>query len=347
MRSPHHGPPSEVRPHRSVVPRAVCYSLGVRARLAFVSFCALLLVIGAACGLDVVGSLDAGVAAQPDATDAARTIAIDGDLPDDAAVEAASLPQVPIGPETETPIADAGAPDAVGDCGSPIIADNFNTAALASRWLTYGTAKQSDDGFGNGYVQMIPTGQGGKVAGLFTLPGFTATSFNASFRYFARQPGGFGSVGDGITFFWVTSGAVSQATLADAIGGGGLGISRTLGGYAFALDAYRNSGINDPSAPSFSLLRVEPAKGAPSSYDWHVQNDGPYSGVYDTWRTITVTFNNGKLSASISGTKLFQNVSIPMANITALGFTAATGGTDALGFYIDTVNIELTDAVCQ
>ena len=330
-----------------MVGRAVCYSPGVRVRLAFVSFCSLLLLIGAACGLDVVGSRDA-VAPASDASDAtaAHTIDLDGEVPDDAALEAASLPQVPIGPETETPIADAGA-DAVGDCGSPIIADNFNTAALASRWLTYGTAKQSDDGFGNGYVQMIPTGQGGKVAGLFTLPGFAATSFNASFRYYAQQPGGFGSIGDGITFFWITSGAVSQATLADAIGGGGLGLSRTLGGYAFALDAYRNSGINDPSTPSFSLLRVEPAKGPPSAYDWHVQNDGPYSGVYDTWRTVTITFNNGKLSASISGTKLFQNVTIPMANIVALGFTAATGGTDAIGFYVDTVNIELTDPVCQ
>ena len=56
--------------------------------------------------------------------------------------------------------------------------------------------------------------------------------------------------------------------------------------------------------------------------------------------------SGGKLSADVSGTTLFQNVTIPAAPILALGFTAATGGADSLGFLVDTVNIQLTDAVC-
>jgi hypothetical protein len=315
-------------------------------RLVFVSLCAVLLVLGAACGLDVVGSLDATVVSQPDASEASRAALPDAELPDDSGVEAAPLAQIPIGPEPETPIPDAGADVVVGDCGSPIIADNFNSG-VGPRWLTYGEATPGNDGFGNGFVRMIPGGQGSKVAGLFTRPGFTATSFTASFRYLAQTPAfSDGNVGDGITFFWITSGAVSQATLADAISGGGLGIPRTLGGYAFALDAYRNSNIADPSSPSFSLLHVEPAKGSPGAYDWHIQNDGPYSGVYDVWRTVTITYAGGKLSASVSGTQLFKNVNIPPANILYLGFTAATGGVGALGWAVDTVNIELTDPVC-
>jgi hypothetical protein len=316
----------------------------VRARLVFVPFCAFLLVIAAACGLDVVGSREAP--ALPDAADASRAALPDAEVPFDSSVEAAPLAQVPIGPEPEPPIADAGADVVViGDCGSPVIADNF-TAGIGPTWVTYGEAQAATSLQGNGFVRMIPTGQGGKVAGLFTRPGFTATSFIASFRYLAQTPSFSDNLGDGLTFFWITSGAVSQATLADAIVGGGLGIPRTLGGYAFALDAYHNSNVGDPSPPSFSLLHVEPARGAPGGYDWHVQNDGPYTGVYDGWRVVTLTFDKGKLSADVSGTKIFQNVSIPQAKILYLGFTAATGGADALGFAIDTVNIQLTDPVC-
>jgi hypothetical protein len=316
----------------------------VRLRLAFVSLSALLLLAGA-CGLDAVGSLDETVAAESDAT-ASHAVLPDADVPQDSSVEAAPLPQVPIGPEGETPVADAGADGAVGDCGSPIIADNFN-GGVSSSWSMYGEAKPADDGLGNGFVRMIPTGQGSKVAGLFTRPTFSATSFNVSFRYLAQTPATTGSVGDGLTFFWVTSGAVSQTTLADAISGGGLGLSRTLGGYAFALDAYQNSSLSDPSDPSFSVLHVEPGKGNPGSYNWHVQNNGPYSGVYNGWRTVVLSFTGGKLSASVSGTKIFQNVAVPAGPIFALGFTASTGGTNALGFAVDTVSIELTDAVCQ
>jgi hypothetical protein len=64
------------------------------------------------------------------------------------------------------------------------------------------------------------------------------------------------------------------------------------------------------------------------------------------WRTVTITYAGGKLSASVSGTQLFKNVNIPPANILYLGFTAATGGVGALGWAVDTVNIELTDPVC-
>lgn len=318
-------------------------------RLAFVVSCALLVSVGVACGLDVVGSGDGPAPDHAaDAADAHAALpgaSADGAVLEDGAAEAAPLPEVPIGPGTETPPVDAGVAP-VGDCGSPVIADNFNSPSVASRWITTGEAKPASDLSGNGFVRMIPAAQGNKVAGLFTRPGFTATSFTASFRYAAQRPYFYGTWGDGLTFFWITSGAVSPATLADAVSGGGLAIPRTLGGYALALDAYSNANLSDPGTPSFSLLHVEPAKGPPGSYDWHVANIGPFSGVYDAWRTITITFAGGKLSASVSGTTLFQNVAIPAAPILALGFTAATGGVDSLGFLIDTVDIQLTDPVC-
>lgn len=294
-----------------------------------------------ACGFDLAGSLDAA----PVPADGAAPIRDrDGDVADGGG-EASPFPEIPVGPGSELPIQDAG-PDAVGDCGSPIIADNFNTG-IGPMWLTYGTTAPATESNGNGYVKLIPTGQGSSFAGLFTKVPFTATSFVTTFRYLAETPSVFGSTfGDGLTFTWLTSGAVSQATFADATSGGGLGLPRTLGGHAFALDAYRNASIGDPNVPSFSLLRVDPAKGPPGTYDWHVQNTGPYSGVYDAWRTVTITFAKGKLSADVNGVKLFQNVSLPTANILAMGVSASTGGVDALGFAVDTVRIELTDAVC-
>jgi hypothetical protein len=305
---------------------------------------AMLAAAFAACGFDLAGSLDLA----PSAADGAAPTPTGGDRDGEVADgggEASALPEIPVGPGSELPIEDAGA-DAIGDCGSPIIADNFN-AGIGPTWLTYGTTAPATETGGNGYVRLIPTGQAGSFAGIFTRLQFAATSFVATFRYFAQQPYGFGNIGDGITMTWITSGTVTPAALADSASGGGLGIPRGLGGYAFALDAFRNSTIGDPSAPSFSLLHIEPAKGAPGFYDWHVQNDGPYTGVYDGWRTVTVTFAKGKLSADVNGTKLFQNVAIPAANILAVGFTASTGGADAIGFNVDTVRIELTDAVCH
>lgn len=307
----------------------------------------MLAVAFVACGFDLAGSLDVTPNASDSAADGAApsTRDQDGDVADGGG-EASALPEIPVGTGSELPIEDAGADATIGDCGSPIIADNFN-AGIGPTWLTYGTTAAATESNGNGYVKLIPTGQGSSFAGIFTRLQFAATSFIASFRYFAQQPYTFGSIGDGITLTWIASGTVTPATLADNGSGGSLGIPRTLGGYAFALDAYRNSSIGDPSAPSFSLLHIEPAKGGPGSYDWHVQNDGPYSGVYDVWRTVTVTLAKGKLSADVDGTKLFQNVAIPSANILAVGFTASTGGAGAIGFNVDTVRIELTDPVCH
>jgi hypothetical protein len=300
---------------------------------------AMLAVAFVACGFDLAGSLEEAPSSEAGAGPAHDR---DGDVADVGADAAPS--EIPLGAGSELPIDDAGA-DAVGDCGSPVIADNFTTG-IGPTWLIYGTTAPATESNGNGYVKLIPTGQGGSFAGIFTKVPFTATSFVATFRYFAQTPLGFGSVADGMTFTWLTSGAVSQATLADGTTGVGLGLPRTPGGYALALDAYRNTSIGDPNTPSFSLLHVEPAKGTPGTYDWHVQSTGPYSGVYDAWRTVTVTFAKGKVSADVNGTKVVQNVSIPTANILAMGFSASTGGVDALGFNVDSVRFELTDAVC-
>ena len=301
----------------------------------------ILAAVGTACGLDLQGTMD--VAVEPSEGAPPNPSAPDGHAPDSGA-EAAPLPEIPIG--GEAPI-DAGV-DAPGDCGSPLIADNFNGSnTIGAPWITSGTTAHGTEVNANGYVKLIPTGQGNKLGGLFAVPTVQAKSFITAFRYFAQIPGGaFGDVGDGFAFVWFTSGTINATTLGDGVTGAGLGLPRALSGVAFAFDAYSNLSIGDPDIPSFSLLSLVPTRGTPGNYDWHIKNDGPYSGVYDGWRTVTVVLDKGKVSADVDGTKLFQAVSVPSANIVAIGFSAGTGGVDSLGFNVDTVRIELTDAVC-
>jgi hypothetical protein len=84
--------------------------------------------------------------------------------------------------------------------------------------------------------------------------------------------------------------------------------------------------------------------------------NGPYyrDDVYDAWRTIEITVADGKASAkfrySATGNLygLFDDVPVDTtADIVAIGFTASTGGADAMGFFVDTVSFELTGATCQ
>lgn len=301
-----------------------------------------LAVIAIACGFDLEGTMD------PLAPQLDSAVRFEASLPDgepvDAGIDAPTLPEIPIG-GGEPPL-DAGADATVGDCGALVIADYFNTDPIGPMWMKYGPVSEQFESGGNGFVRLIPTGRGGTAAGLFTVPAVTASSFVAKFRFYAETPGGGGSVGDGLTFSWISSGVVNQASLADAVRGAGLGVPRTLGGVAFALDSYANSSIGDPSTPAFSLLHLEPAKGAPGGYDWHFKNTGPYNGIYDAWRTVTVTLDKGKVSADVNGQVLFSKESVTGGNIAAIGFTAATGGSDAIGFNVDSLRIDFKDAVC-
>ncbi|MBX3185712.1 MAG: hypothetical protein KF819_01805 [Labilithrix sp.] len=297
----------------------------------------------AACGLSIVGSMDPSLPAEggPDSL-----TAVDGSAEIDASGDAEALPEPMADGSIEEPLGDAGV--VMTDCGITTLADTFNSG-IDSTWVRTGDATRVTSS-GNGYVRMTQVGQGSRKAGLFFTPTVTATEFKVSFRYYAQRP----SVGwwetpryaDGVTFTWFTSG--DKDDLSSTNNGHTLAVPRKMGGAAFALDSFTNSSINDPSTPSFSLLRVDPARGDPGAYDWHVRNRGPYSNLYDTWRDVSVTYQGGLLSATVSTTNIFQNeaVTVPAGKIVAIGFTASTGGGHPVGYYIDTVRIELLNATC-
>ena len=304
------------------------------------------LVSVAACGLDVVGrALPAESASDsPTSTDATTPEPERlGDGTEDPGADAA--------PPEETPI-DAGPVDA-GPCGLPVLADNF--AQGLGKWTQYGGVEQAVAGNNNAYARLIAEGVESRAAGLFWLPNMNAKAFKASFSYYVSTPARDWYMGDGFTFSWLTS--TGSAPLGSgAVTGQGLGLQPGTAGYAFALDEWQNTSIGDLKGPSFNLLHIDAARGSPGSYDWHLVKKGPYydSDVYDAWRTIEITVADGKASAWFrfvpNGTRstLFTDVAVDTsANIVAIGFTAATGGSDAMGFFVDTVSIELTDATCK
>jgi hypothetical protein len=200
---------------------------------------------------------------------------------------------------------------------------------------------------GNAYARFTTTSSYNRAAGLFWIPEVKATSFTATFEYYALTPFFQFGMGDGITFAWLTDTGVA-ALGAGAFSGGALGFAPNVTGHAFALDSYRNLSAGDPTSPSFSLLRVDKARGNPGSYDWHVATRGPLGSVYDAWRTVVIKVANGLASASVGTTMLIVDAPVAdkAAPILAIGFTASTGGGDPIAFHVDTVQIELTDPTC-
>jgi len=315
-----------------------------------------LLVAGAAivaCGLDVVGttvpdgvesttpeggaaiSLEEAGASEPEPERI-------GDGRDNEGADAA--------PPAETPV-DAGAVDA-GPCGPSALVDNF--AQGLGSWTHYGGVQQGVAQNGNAYARLIAEGANTRAAGLFWLPTVKAKAFKATFAYYIATPYSYWYMGDGLTFTWLTStGGASLGT--GAIAGQGLGLQPGVAGHAFALDGRQHASIGDRGAPSFSFFDIDPSRGNPGSYDWHIENKGPYrrSDVYDAWRTIEITVANGRATAQFrfvpNGSRygLFENVPVDTsADIVAMGFTASTGSAEPMGFFVDTVSFELTDAVC-
>ena len=302
-----------------------------------------------ACGLDLVGAAGP-VEITP--TDAAAT-------PETGAT---SLEPEKLGDGTEPPAADAAPPDETpidagpvdaGPCTTSLV-DNF--AQGLGNWTHFGGVERRTAGT-NAYARLIAQDVKSRAAGLFWLvpSAVNATSFKASFAYYVSTPYREYYQGDGITFTWLTSTGTAPIGTG-AVTGQGLGIQPGVTGYAFAIDQWRNESIGDLEGPSFNFLRIDPGAGNPGSYDWHVAKKGPYyqSQVYDAWRTIEITVEGGKASAvfrfSPGGAPnvLFTDVPVDTtAKITALGFTAATGGADPMGFSVDTVSFALTNATCN
>ncbi len=298
--------------------------------------------VGVACGLDVVGTLAPAEITTGDAASTAPATERIGDGDDAPALDAAAAEETPI---------DAGPVD-TGPCGPTVLVDNF--AQGLGSWVSYGGVEQRVTG-NNAYARLIAEGDKKRAAGLFWLPKVNATAFKATFTYYVATPFRTWYMGDGLTFVWLTSLGTSPLGTG-AVEGQGLGIQPGTTGYAFALDEWQNSSIGDLEGPSFNFLRIDPARGNPGSYDWHLVKKGPYANkdVYDAWRTLEIVVEDGKASASFRFTPtstpnaLFTNVAVDTsANVVALGFTAATGGADAMGFFVDTVSFELTNATCE
>lgn len=301
-------------------------------------------MIAAACGLSITGedgaesSPDGGGASLPSKNDV-----IDGEaLSDDGGV-AGDLDDA--GEELqdagETPIADASAPDADGGCGPTTLTDNF--ASGLSQWSIYGPVVVEKSGGGNSFARL--TSQNSTASGIFWTPQARAKEAKVSFQYRIdtnRQS----NVGDGMTLTWLSStGGVNVGT--NAIAGGSLAEWPLAVGYAFAIDAYKNSNLGDNNTPFFGVLKLDPTRGKPGDYDWHVYKTSAYTGVYNTWRTVTASVLAGKVNAVVSTTKVVSNVSVstdlPMV---AIGFTASTGGANPITADLDTVTIELVNPVC-
>ena len=315
---------------------------------------AVLVAAGAAvvaCGLEVVGNVNP-IEAPPDA----------GVTPVDVSSDDAAAPEperigdggeatTDAAPIDETPL-DAGPVVDAGPCGPSVLVDNF--AQGLGKWTHYGGVEQRTQG-NNAYARLIAEGVPARAAGLFWVPTVKATAFKAKFAYYVRTSDRYWYMGDGITFTWLTStGGTTLGT--NATSGQGLGLQPGVAGYAFALDGWQNSSIGDLDAPSFSFLHIDPARGSPGSYGWHVSKRGPFyrPDVYEAWRTIELTVANGRASAlfrfSPNGTlhSLIENVPVDTStNVVAMGFTASTGGADAMGFFVDTVSFELTNATCN
>ncbi|AKU99103.1 hypothetical protein AKJ09_05767 [Labilithrix luteola] len=281
-----------------------------------------------ACGreLDIVGAL------------APSEIIADGGSP----LPASS----PSGPAIDAAPVDSGA------CAPTVFVERFDTGF--AQWTTYGGVELASIG-GESTGQLIATGAKSRAAGLFWIPTVKATSFRATFNYYVPKPPADWEVGDGLTFTWLTSTGTSPLG-ADASDGQGLGLPADVTGYALALDGWQNSSINDLDAPSFNILALDPARGLPGQYDWHVRTLGPFepADVYGVWRTIEAVVANGKVSATLrlstggQVATLFTDVPIDTsAAVTALGFTASTGDAAAAGYFVDTVTFELTNPSCK
>lgn len=306
---------------------------------------AIFVVAGAAvvaCGLDVVGTVDEGaldpraVRAPDDAGVVPERIG-DGD----EAVDAAAPGETPPG------TIDAGA------CSKAVLVDNFVDGL--GKWAHFGDVEQQVSPSANAYARLIEAGKKNRAAGLFWLPSVGAKAFKASFTYHVTTPNRGMIMGDGLTFTWLTSTGILPLGVG-AVTGRGLGLQPGAVGYAFALDAWQNPLLGDLPGPSFGFLELDPARGSPGSYQWHIAKNGPYrlDDVYDAWRTIEITVADGHAAAKFrfvpGGTShsLFAGVPVDTTStIVAMGFTASTGSAEAMGFAVDAVAFELTDATCD
>lgn len=286
----------------------------------------------AACGLDVVGTA-------PTVTEVSSNDPIDNSLTFDDVTEA--------GASKGATDAAVDSPDPTDVTCSPVVMTETFDSDLDG-WIHYGGVEHRDRD-GVTYARLTGRTTFNRAAGLFWIPNVKTTAFKAKYSFLASR---FMGGGDGLAFSWLSS--TGASTLTAGVPGQGLGIPYDARGYALAFDVWRNTSIGDAETPSFDLLNIDPARGVPGSYNWHLATHGPFSSdLYNGWRTLEISVGAGKLSATLHSfgshptLTLYDNVPIDTsAPIVALGFTASTGSMSAVSFALDSVSIELENGSC-
>ena len=128
--------------------------------------------------------------------------------------------------------------------------------------------------------------------------------------------------------------------LTNVNGGAGLALPRNARGWAAALDLYDNGGsVNDPSVPYWGVFKLDPTRGMPGTYDWHVVSTASVSGVVDVWHRVVVTVAGGSASLSVDGATVLTTTGVTGSRGT-IGFACSVGGVTGAGFYLDDVEVE-------
>jgi hypothetical protein len=219
-------------------------------------------------------------------------------------------------------------------------------AGVPAAWLATGqTSAAAADGGAGPYVVLIPPGLTSRTAGLWLRAPRDFTTFTIEAKIRALRPGG-GNLSDGVTLTWLEI-ADDAGALGNVLGGVALGLPRNARGYAVALDIYDNGGsANDPNVPYWGLFRVDPSRGDPGTYDWHVRSTAAISNAFGAWHTVVVGVAGGTLDVTIDGQATFTGVTGIAPLRGTLGFTAAVGGVTGAGFDVDEVRLTLPNPAC-
>ncbi len=302
-----------------------------------------IVLTGAACGLDLTGTAnlstddDGGTTGTDGSMDAPghadATSGTDGSSARDTASDTATLP------DTAPPV-DAGIDTGVDACGPiVVIRDDFGSG-IGAAWTKVGSATATTAGGANGpFVTLTPL-QGGQQGELLYATAQPLGTFRVDFQFY-MSTGGQSPVADGLTFAWF-----DRATgFGTAVGGKGLGLPRTTGGYAVTFDTWQNTDINDPSSPYFGVLKLDSAKD-PGTFDWHGGSSSQLPLIAGVWHTAQIVVVAGNVRLIVDTIPFLSGITTTPIVSGAFGFTAATGGGNPIGVALDNVVFAIPNPAC-
>jgi hypothetical protein len=290
-----------------------------------------------ACGLDAVGT-DA-------ISDASPNAAIDGATPpsdegDGAVTRQPGLADGDV-PEATTIPFDAGEVDVDAGCNTVAIDDPLSSIS-ASRWLVTSSGNPGlpapvSTNVGD-IVKLVTTRDGSRGALWLTNP-VPLQAFDVQFTVFG-DCGSYDifdpSCADGFVAAWLdTSGAGDLGAALDNAGtGSSFGIPSGLSGGGVAIDLHQNGfPISDPYTPSLEALAIDGSM-APATYDWS-KSTAQHTRLAGYTHTIGLRLRGTALTVSYDGQPAYGGapVTVPATPSGTFGFTAATGGENAV-FYV-------------